>query len=171
MHSILLQPLRRLAQALLAHDSPRQVAWAVVLGMFLGLLPKGNLTALGLATLLAALRVNRSAGLFAAGIFSVVGFGWDGLAHHVGALALVWAPVRPLHVWLYQLPLGPWLGLNNTVVVGQLLMGLYLAYPVFWLTLQFATHVQPRLSDWLLRYRVVRWLRGAELGAHWGENA
>jgi len=171
MTSFLLRPVRQLAQALVANDSPRQIAWAVVLGMAIGLLPKGYLVVVALTILLCALRVNKSAGLLAAGLFSLVGFLFDGLAHHLGALVLLWEPARPLHIWLYELPLGPWLGTNNTVVVGQLLISLYLAYPTYYFAYKFASQVQPRLSKWLLRYRAIRWLRGAELGTHWGTDA
>jgi len=171
MTSFLLRPVRQLAQALVSNDSPRQVAWAVVLGMMIGLLPKGNLLLIVLTFLLCGLQVNKSAGLMAAGLFSLVGFLFDGLAHHLGAIVLLWEPARPLHIWLYELPLGPWLGTNNTVVVGQLLIGLYLAFPVYYFAFQFASRVQSRVSKWLMRYRLIRWLRGAEIGALWGVDA
>ena len=34
----------------------------------------------------------------------------------------------------FNLPLGPWLGFNNTVVAGSFLLGLYISYPVYWST-------------------------------------
>ncbi|MEM8946559.1 MAG: TIGR03546 family protein [Planctomycetota bacterium] len=170
MTSFLLRPVRQLAQALTANDSARQIAWGFVLGMMIGLLPKGNLVLVGLTVLLCALRVNKSAGMLAAGIFSIVGFAFDGLAHRIGSIVLLWEPARPVHVWLYEMPLGPWLGLNNTVVVGQLLLALYFAFPVYFFVFRFANRIQRRLSKWLLRYRVIRWLRGAELGAHLGAD-
>ena len=170
MVSLLLRPLRQLAQSVVANDSPRQVAWGVVLGMLVGLLPKGNLLAALLVMSLFGLRLNTSAGLLSAGVFSFLGLLLDPLAQQLGALALVWEPARPVYCWLYDLPLGPWLGANNTVVVGHLLIGLYLAYPTYWLAHQFSSHLQPRLARWLLRYRAIRWLRGVELGAQWGAD-
>jgi uncharacterized protein (TIGR03546 family) len=167
MTSFFLRPVRLLAQAFTSHDSPRQVAWGFVLGMAIGLMPKGNLLLIALTILLCALRVNKPAGMMAVGIFSLLGFALDGLAHHLGAIVLLWEPARPLYVWLYELPLGPWLGTNNTVVIGQLLISLYFAFPAYYLAHQFATRVQPRINKWLLRYRIIRWLRGAELSA-WG---
>ncbi len=169
MLSFLLRPVRQLAQALTANESPRQIAWGFVLGMMIGLLPKGNLLVVALTILLCALRVNKPAGLLAAGIFSLCGPLLDGLAHHIGAIALLWEPARPLHVWLYELPLGPWLGANNTVVVGQLLLGLYFAFPAYYFSHKFASRVQVPVSKWLMRFRMIRWLRGAEFGASWGD--
>lgn len=171
MSSFFLRPLRQLAQALTGNESPRQIAWGFVLGMMIGLLPKGNLLVIALTTLLCALRVNKPAGLMAAGIFSLCGFALDGLAHRVGGIVLLWEPARPVHVWLYELPLGPWLGANNTVVVGQLLLGLYFAFPAYYFAYKFASRVQAPISKWLMRFRMIRWLRGAEFGASWGADA
>ncbi len=111
---------------------------------------------------------NKAAGLVGIAVFSYVGWGLDGFAHRLGALVLLWEPARAAFSWLYGQPLGPFIGFNNTVVMGQLLIGLYLAYPVYKLSHLAATRWQPRISKWLMSYRVVRWLRGAELGAQWG---
>ncbi|MCH2595215.1 MAG: TIGR03546 family protein [Pirellulales bacterium] len=171
MTTLLMRPLRHLVQGLVANDSPRQVATGFTLGMLIGLIPKGNLIILVLTLLLCALRVNKPAGLMAAACFSLVGLFFDPFTHQLGALVLVHETIRPLHRWLYELPLGPWLGMNNTVVVGQLLIGIYLVFPTYWLTNRFVCKVQPRMTKWLLRYKVIRWLRGTELGSHWGIEA
>jgi uncharacterized protein (TIGR03546 family) len=163
-----LRPVRQLAQALIANDSPRQVAWGFVIGMLIGLVPKGNLTAVLLGVLLLGLRVNKPAGLMGAGLFSMLGLVLDPIAHRIGSAVLVWQPLREIHTSLYNAAISPITGLNNTVVVGQLLIGLYFAYPVYWLAHRFAVKVQAPLSAWLMRYRAVRWLRGAELGTQWG---
>ncbi len=170
MFSLLLRPFRQVAQAITANESPRQIAWGFTLGMLVGLVPKGNLLLVVLMVLLCALRVNKAAGMLAAGIFSLGGVLLDGLAHRLGSIVLLWEPARPLHIWLYELPLGPWLGTNNTVVIGQLLIGLYLAIQAYHFAHQLAKRYQPRLSKWLMRYRAIRWLRGAEFGTQWGTD-
>ena len=119
MVSLLLRPLRQLSLALVANESPRQVAWGFTLGMLAGLVPKGNLLAMALFMLLCALRVNKPAGLLALGIFSLVGIGLDPFAHSIGSLLLTWESARPLYAWWYSLPLAPWSGLNNTVVLAS----------------------------------------------------
>jgi uncharacterized protein (TIGR03546 family) len=168
MFNLLLRPLRMVAQALTANDSPRQTGWGFAIGMMVGLLPKGTLVAMGLAMLLCSLRVNRSAGLLAIGVFSYVGWGLDDFAHRVGAIVLTWDAARPTFTTLYNMPLGPWIGYNNTVVMGQLLIGLYLFYPAYRLANLTGRYVRPRMTQWLMRYKVIRWLRGAELSAQWG---
>ncbi len=168
MLNFLLRPLRLLAQALTANDSPRQTAWGFVLGMTVGLLPKGTLLAMLLAMVLCALRVNRAAGLLAIGLFSYVGWALDDFAHRLGAAVLLWDPARAAFTSLYDMPLGPWIGFNNTVVMGQVLIGLYLLYPTYRLAHLGGERIQPRVTAWLMQYKVIRWLRGAELGAQWG---
>lgn len=173
MLSLALRPARQLAQALIANDSPRQVAWGFTLGMMIGLIPKGNLTAMLLCMMLLGLRVNKPAGLMGAGIFTFVGLLADGFAHRLGSAVLVWEPLREMHTWLYDAAISLLFGLNNTVVVGQLLIGLYLIYPIYLLALRFAVKVQVPMSRWLLKYKAVRWLRGAEItsglgGSQWG---
>jgi uncharacterized protein (TIGR03546 family) len=171
MLAFLIRPLRMGVQALLASDSSRQIAWGFALGMLVGLVPKGNLIALMLGVLLFALRVNLSAGLMSAGVFSFVGLALDSFAHRIGAMLLTWPAARPLFAAIYQLPLGPYCGINNTVVVGQLLIGIYCLYPAYRLGLTIAERYRPPLVRWLSRYKVVRWLRGAEVGVGWGSGS
>lgn len=168
MTAFFLRPIRQLVEALVSNDSSRQVAWGVLLGMFIGLVPKGNLLAMLLMVLLLALRVNKSAGLMAAAVFAVVGLGLDPLAHRIGAILLTAEGLRGLHATLYQRGISPWWGLNNTVVVGQLQIGCVLAYPVYRISHHFAARVQQKLGSWLMRFRAVRWLKGVELGSTWG---
>lgn len=168
MTNFFLRPLRIFTQILAGNDSPRQTAWGFALGMMVGLLPKGNLLAIALAMLLCGLRVNRAAALLAIGVFSYVGWALDDFANHFGGLVLMWPPAQPHFHWLYDQPLGPWLGFNNTLVMGQFLIGLYFFYPAYALARAIAIRVQPRMQSLIQRYRVLRWLRGAEVGAQWG---
>jgi uncharacterized protein (TIGR03546 family) len=168
MLNLFLRPLRILAQALIGNDSPRQYAWGFALGMMLGLAPKGNLVAALIAALVFGTKVNRAAALLGVGLFSYVGWALDDTAHRLGSMVLTWPAARPALAWIYEQPLGPFLGLNNTVVVGQLLIGLYLCYPCYRTFQAVAAHVQPRVHAHLMKYRVIRWLRGAEVGAQWG---
>ena len=102
--------------------------------MVIGLVPKGNLIALSLCVLLFSMRCNKGLGLMAAVVFSFAGAWTDPFAHRLGLAALSWQPMQSTYASMFALPLGPWLGFNNTVVTGSLLMGLYAAYPVHWLT-------------------------------------
>jgi uncharacterized protein (TIGR03546 family) len=168
MLNLLLRPLRILAQALIGNDTPRQTAWGFALGMVVGLLPKGNLLAMLFATLLFGTRTNRAAGLLGIGLFSYAGWALDGFAHRLGSLVITSQAVGPAIAVVYEQPLGPFWGIHNTVVVGQLLVGFYLFYPTYRSAYALARYVRPRVHVYLMKYRIVRWLKGAEVGAQWG---
>jgi uncharacterized protein (TIGR03546 family) len=153
MMSYILRPLRQTISALLAGDSPRQLAAGFAIGMVLGLVPKGNLIALSLCVLVFSLRVNTSLALVAAVAFSWAGAVLDPFADKLGLQVLSIASMQATYASIFNMPLGPWLGLNNTVVIGSLLIGLYLAYPVYWVSLIAGERLQPRLIDWTTKHR------------------
>jgi uncharacterized protein (TIGR03546 family) len=129
---------------LLASTAPEQLALGFTIGMVIGLVPKGNLIALSLCILLFSMRCNKGLGLAVAVVFSFVGPWTDPFAHRLGHTALSLQPIQATYASIFKLPLGPWLGFNNTIVTGSLLMSLYLAYPVYWLArLLFAATLRP----------------------------
>jgi uncharacterized protein (TIGR03546 family) len=134
MLASVLRPVRRVIQALVAHDASNQLAAGFALGMVLGLVPKGNLIAVSLFVLLFSLRVNTGIGLVAALMFSWVGPALDPFADKLGAYLLAVGSLQPTYAAVYQWPLAPWFDFNNTVVVGSLAVGLWAAYPVYWVS-------------------------------------
>jgi uncharacterized protein (TIGR03546 family) len=129
--------LRKYCRVLLVSTAPEQLALGFTIGMVIGLVPKGNLIALSLCVLLFSLRCNKGLGLAVAVAFSFVGPWTDPFAHRLGLAALSLQPLQATYASIFKLPIGPWLGFNNTVVTGSLLMGLYVAYPVYWFTRLF----------------------------------
>ncbi|MCI0334949.1 MAG: hypothetical protein L0228_17215 [Planctomycetes bacterium] len=59
MFSSIIALIRRIVHALVASNSPGQLATGFTLGMIIGLVPKSNLIALSLCVLLFSLRCNR----------------------------------------------------------------------------------------------------------------
>jgi uncharacterized protein (TIGR03546 family) len=132
MFSFIVRPVRAATRALLAGDSPRQLAAGFAIGMVLGLMPKGNLIAMSLCVLIFSLRVNTGLGLLAAVLFSFVGPWSDPYADQLGREVLGFYDLQDGYAAFYRLPLAPWSGFNNTVVLGSFLIGMYLVYPVYW---------------------------------------
>lgn len=124
-------------QAFRGQDTARQVAFGCALGMLLGLLPKGNLLAVFVSTLILCTRVNLGTAMVSTLAFSVIGINLDILTHSLGLTTLSYAPLLPVWKMLYRIPFVPWTSFNNTVVMGSLLVGLVMFYPVY------------RLSYWL----------------------
>jgi uncharacterized protein (TIGR03546 family) len=143
MIAVAVNVLRRFCRALVATNAPEQLAAGFTIGMVIGLVSKGNLIALSLCVLLFSIRCNKATGLLAALLFSFAGPLTDNFAHRVGSIVLGMKPLQATYAGIFNLPFGPWLGFNNTVIAGSLVMGIYLAYPVYWLTKQIFAAVLP----------------------------
>lgn len=167
MLSLLLRPLRFLMQAFTAVDSPRQLALGVALGMVVGLVPKGNLTAMVLMFLLFVTRVNLTTGLAAAFLFSWAGTLLDPITHRIGLALLTLEALQGAWTRLFDLPLLAWSGLNNTVVLGSLTVGIVAFYPVYRITLPVIAYYRPRFVNHIQKYRLAHVLRGSELASSW----
>jgi uncharacterized protein (TIGR03546 family) len=146
MLSALVAPVRRAVHALVGSHSPAELAAGFTLGMMIGFMPKTNLIALSLCVLIFSLRCNKGIVLASAVLFTCLAPWTDPFAHKLGLAALRMPALQANYASVFSLPLGPWFGFHNTVVAGSLLMGLYLAYPVFWLSKTTCNVVQRGFS-------------------------
>jgi len=146
--------LRIFVRLLRAGGTPNGLALGFALGMMLGLLPKGNLTALGLSLLVLALEVNLTAVAAATLLFSWVAVATDPLAHRLGWAILTLPSCQSAFAKLYELPLVPWTALNNTVVLGSLVLSLVLFYPVYRLSWLGFTGYQTWIGQIRHKYRI-----------------
>jgi uncharacterized protein (TIGR03546 family) len=166
-----IKPLRYLAGALRDLNSPRRIAWGVTLGMLVGLVPKDNLTAVALGLVLLTFRINLAAGTCTALICAYLGSYCDPLTDRLGYAVLTAPSLVPFWNWLFQSPLTAWSSLNNTIVMGNLTLGLWLLYPVYHVTSRSAMWLQRRygatLAERLKKYRLYQALWGADLSTSW----
>jgi uncharacterized protein (TIGR03546 family) len=159
--------VRSFGQTFTRADSPRWVALGAALGMWIGLLPKGNLCVVVLSVVLLASRANLLAAGVSTAVFSWVGTWTDRVAHRIGLALLTPAWLKPLWVQLFDLPLVPWTRLNNTVVLGSLVLGLVLFYPVYRLSKLGLARYRDRIVEKLQKYRAAKMLAGAEKLMRW----
>jgi len=121
---------------LFSGSSWRCSALAIAVGMLIGLLPKENILVAFFALLLVLIP-----GRLIYGILSIVGFTLlsitlDPVANTIGTKLLDTSAIQSLGSTLYTFPLGAWTMLNNTVVLGQLIIGTLLFLPVYFLSAQ-----------------------------------
>jgi uncharacterized protein (TIGR03546 family) len=161
MLSAVVTPLRSIVGGLLASNSAGQLAAGFAVGMIIGLVPKGNLIALSLCVLLFSLRCNKGLAILAAVLFSCVGTWTDPFAHKLGLAVLTMPAMQTTYASIFSLPLGPWLGFDNTVVTGSLLLGLYLAYPVYWAVGLICSAIQSLTATRLTWHRTAPQAGGA----------
>jgi len=164
-------PLRPLWSMLRAHSSPSQLASGFAIGVVIGLAPLGSLVATILCVLLFSLRVNRATGCIAALLFMWTTPWIDPYAHIVGLHALSIQSLQSTYAWLYDMPLGPWIGFNNTVALGGLLIGVYFSFPIYWLSYTFFSRLLGWRENRRRRQEVASLMARMNIGAEWGAAA
>lgn len=167
----LVKPLRFLVSTLREQDSHHRIAYGIALGMVVGLVPKDNLTAVILGTLLFSLRVNLAAGICSALVCSWAGILADPLANRIGLYLLTLPDLQQFWLWLYRQPLMPWTDFNDTAVLGNLILGCWLFYPVYRISKYQVKKLLDRwgekISEQLDRYKIYQALFGADLVSSW----
>lgn len=165
----ILRPLRFIAQTLTEETSPRQMSMGIALGMLVGLVPKDNLTAFLCLFVLCASRVNLGLGFASAFVFSWIGAWMDPVSHYFGYQILSAQSLQTWWTWFFDQPITPWTSLNNTIVIGSLVVGLALLFPVYRAFLPITRKYSPRVEKRLKRFKLVQLLWGIELGTGLGE--
>jgi len=124
-------PIKSLIVALQGGTEPKHIAAGFALGALLGLLPKGTLLAPLIFALLFFINVDKGMAVFSTLLFTPIGYLVDGLAHAIGKALLSAGALRPLWTALYDLPIVPLTRFNNTVVLGNAVLGLLLFVPLY----------------------------------------
>lgn len=153
-------PIRSLIVALQGTGDPSSIAAGFALGAALGLLPGGNLLAATILVLLFFFRVDKSMAVLSIVIFSPIGYLLDPLAHRVGGLILTAGPLKGLWTSLYNMPIVPLTRFNNTVVMGQLVFGVLLYYPLYRLAMRGVFEYRARWQAKVNRWPIVRTING-----------
>lgn len=165
-----LRILKMIVDAVTEDASPKRLAWGFAWGALIGLVPKDNFIAAALVVVLCTLRVNLAAGFGSAFLFSWFGPLTDPVAHWVGQYLLCVPTLVPFWTSLYNLPGVPWTAFNNTVVLGSLVMGLILLYPLRIAGEPVAVKCLPHIHDRLNKWQATKWLSRAELVAKVGRG-
>lgn len=160
------RPVRLLLRALLTESTPQQMSLGLAMGVLAGFIPKGNLLAVGMGMLLAALRINLGVAAAAAVLCTLLATSMDPLFDTVGSTILSLAALQPVWTQLYNLPVVPWTDFNNSVVMGSLATGLALIWPVHRLSLPLFEQYTDLLAEQARRWWLTRFLFGAE----WAER-
>lgn len=123
--------LKSLLEILHGEDDPSHIAAGFALGASLGLVPKSNLIAVLFFLLFFFFRVDKGMALISALLFTPLGYVLDPAAHGIGYALLTAGALKPVWTWLYNLPVVPWTKFNNSVVLGNFVLGLLFYYPLY----------------------------------------
>ncbi len=155
--------LRQFVKGLTSDTDPRQIGWGIAIGFVLGLIPKGNLTAQLLLVLLLALKVNIPMGLITMFLVSFINPLADKLTDPLGYALLTADALAPLWTRLYNMPVVPWTDFNNTVLLGGLIAGAALFFPVFLAGRRFGVFYNDKFRDRVMNSRLVKSLKASFL--------
>lgn len=125
---------RTLKRVVAARKYPHQLAWAVAFGVLLGIVPHGNLLALGTLLFIFCLKLNHSAMGLTAIASSFAATLLDPFSHWVGNQMLSDDRIHGAMQTAWTWPLMPWTDLNNTIVMGSFTIGVMSLIPIFMLT-------------------------------------
>ena len=139
-------------------DTTRQLAIGVTLGALLGLLPKDTAFVLLFALLLLLSNWNLLAGAASAILFSCVGWLIEPVTHMVGSNVLSLEGLQPWLVEIQNWPLGPWFRLENSVVMGSLVVGLAGTLPCYRISYLLLDRHRETLIWILTRNPISRWV-------------
>jgi uncharacterized protein (TIGR03546 family) len=135
-----------LIELLMQHRSPGAIAGGVAFGTMLGLMPKDSLLALCILSLIAILPINQLIACSATIVLTLIESLTWGITDWIGFHTLSLGAVSSLIGTIYQMPIAPWLRLENTVVMGALMLGLLLWGPCFLLTYRISSRIQRSIA-------------------------
>ena len=163
---LIVRPLRIALKALIAEATPGQLALGFALGVLIGLVPKGNLTAIVLGVVLAASRANLGVAAATIIAFSFASPWFDPVSHQIGTYLLGHPFLLSTWTKLYNTPVMPWTAFNNSVVLGSFVIGLILVYPLYRLSRPVFKMYSEKVGAWARRY----WLTRVLLGVEWADR-
>jgi len=155
--------IRQFVKGLTSDTDPNQIGWGIALGFLIGLLPKATLTAQLLLVLLMALRVNIPMALITMLLMTFINTLMDKITDPVGYYLLTSQALYPLWTKLYNTPVLPWTGFNNTVLTGGLVVGLLLMFPVQFAGRRFGVYYNDKFRDRLVNSKFVKGLKASWL--------
>lgn len=163
---LIIRPIRLALKALLEESTPGQLAFGLAFGVLVGLLPKGNLLAIGLGVILAASRANIGIAAATVLIVSFVSSYLDPVTHSIGHWLLSQSALQSLWTELYNTPVVPWTNFNNTIVMGSFALGVALLYPLYRLSRPFFEKYSEKLANRVKKL----WLTKVLLGVEWADR-
>ncbi len=107
------------------------VCLGFTLGMFLGLIPF-SINSLFFVLLMFVLKLDKFSSVLSAALFAIVSVFIDPFAHTIGLYVLTKVKfLMPVWTSFYNMPLVPFTGFNNTIVMGNTVIALVLMVPVY----------------------------------------
>lgn len=157
----LLKLLQSLFQTLHSEGTPGQVAAGLMLGAGIGLTPLLNAHNLALFAAIVLLNVSFGGGMLGLALFTPFGFLLDPLFDRVGLMLLQTPGLNGVWTSWYNVPLLPYTGFNNSVVLGSFVVWLVLAVPIYFAARSAVGRYRATYGARVLNSRFIRGLKAS----------
>jgi len=159
-----LQFISKFFKVLRAGESPGLVAAGFTIGFVLGLSPHWTLQNIVIILIALLTKVNLASVFFAMFFFGFVAFIFDPAFHSLGYYVLTGMDaLYPTWTNWYNMPIVPFSKFNNTVVMGSLLAGLVLAFPMFLISKKGIVGYRKNLAPKIENSKWVKAIKGSAL--------
>ena len=158
----LIRPFRMMLKAVLGEAKAGQLALGFAFGLWIGMVPKGNLTAIVLGVIMASTRANLGIATATILLTSLGATLLDPVFDGVGGFLLSHPALQAMWTELYNMPVMPWTGFNNSIVLGSFLLGLAAVFPCYHYSKPYFKKYSEVVGKWARRYWLTRFLMGVE---------
>ena len=151
----------KIIKLLEANVSPKEVAAGVCLGMFMGFIPLNGWMTLVLILFFLFFKLNRISTLLTLPIFKLFYFlGAYKIADFFGGIVLIKASfLEGFLRYITNFPLLTFLDLNNTLVIGGIILSCILIVPVFYGATIFARKMQTVYGENFKEIKFIKWIK------------
>jgi len=115
---------------IMSNDSPKQIGWAIAIAFLFALMPGFNLIHLAILLIVYLFMVHLPSFFIFSLIFKIINFQIVIWAHNLGLYLLKMEALNGIWTTLYNTPIFPFTKFNNTAVLGGLILGVFLLYPI-----------------------------------------
>ncbi|MBN2754783.1 MAG: TIGR03546 family protein [Candidatus Goldbacteria bacterium] len=155
----MIRQITKLLSIVNSNKEPGEIALGVVFGMFAGFLLLAPFNAVIIFLLVLVLNVNTAAFFLFTGIFKLITFLIDPLGDIIGRAVLTVPFLEPVFSKMAEMPLVPFTKFNNTVIMGDFIIGLLLIVPVWMGTLKVIDFYRKHMQDKVKKFGIVKALK------------
>lgn len=152
--------------------SPREIAFGVCLGVFMGFIPLNGPMALLLAVFFFVFRINRVSTLLALPVFKCAYLlGMYKLADATGFYILEKADyLAGFWRWVTHLPVIAYLDINNTLIAGGIVIATIFSIPIYFITKRLVIFLNVKYSEKIKNSKLAKFIPGIKLVGLVGDN-
>jgi uncharacterized protein (TIGR03546 family) len=142
--------------AINANMKPGQISGGIAFALLLAFIPLSNLLWVSILLLAFFIKINLTVVLVFAGIFGTFASLFDRPLNSIGLLTGYLPGVHEVLGYLNNIPLLPFFGFNNTLVLGGLVAGIVLFAPVYFLSNMMIRGYRKNVRDRLAKSNLVK---------------